>query len=302
MKTRIGISGWVYPPWRGVFYPKDLTIKKELFYASRQVSTIEINGSFYANQKPETYFRWYKETPSDFCFSVKGPRFITHILRLKNCDRALINFFASGVLNLDEKLGAFLWQLPPNLIFDPERIESFFKLLPKTFSEAAQLADTSERYGTHYSESIHKSQRPLQHSLEVRHHSFENPEFIDLLRKYNIALVFADTAGKWPYMEDVTADFIYVRLHGDKEFYASGYSRESLVWWSDRIKSWQRGQDPKDALTLTDKKMPRVARDIYIYFDNDLKVKAPYDAQTLEKILQSKNIRTGSHRPINSEL
>ncbi len=287
MKTRIGISGWVYPPWRGVFYPQDLPIKKELNYASRQVSTIEINGSFYANQKPETYSRWYNETPSDFCFSVKGSRFITHILRLKNCERALINFFASGVLNLKEKLGAFLWQLPPNFVFDPERLEDFFKLLPKTFAEAAKLADSSERYGSHYADSIRKSQQHLQHSLEVRHHSFENPEFIALLRKYNIALVFADTAGKWPYMEDVTADFIYLRLHGDEEFYVSGYSTESLLWWSDRIKRWQRGREPQDALTITEDKIPIIPRQVYIYFDNDLKVKAPEDARTLTKILSS---------------
>ncbi|WP_413292904.1 DUF72 domain-containing protein [Bdellovibrio sp. HCB185ZH] len=297
MKTRIGISGWVYPPWRGVFYPKDLTIKKELYYASRQVSTIEINGSFYANQKPETYNRWYKETPSDFCFSVKGSRFITHILRLKNCEKALANFFGSGVLNLDDKLGSFLWQLPPNLVFDPEILESFFKLLPETFAEGVKLADQAERFPKHYADSLRKSKRRLQHSLEVRHHSFENPEFIELLRKYNIALVFADTAGKWPYMEDVTADFIYIRLHGDEEFYVSGYSPESLLWWSDRIRRWESGREPADALKITDDKMPVKERDVYIYFDNDAKVKAPRDARSLIKILQPK-----SNRPLETEL
>jgi uncharacterized protein YecE (DUF72 family) len=285
MKVRIGISGWVYPPWRGIFYPEDLTIKKELHYASRQVSTIEINGSFYANQKPETYTRWFNETPDDFCFSVKGSRFITHILRLKNCEKALVNFFGSGVLNLQHKLGAFLWQLPPNLLFDPERLETFFKLLPRTFAEAVTMADHSERYGMHYSDSIRKSKSKLRHCLEVRHHSFENPEFIELLKKYGIALVFADTAGKWPYMEDVTTDFIYLRLHGDEEFYKSGYSPEALKWWAQRIERWKNGKQPIDALTISDDKIKEIPRDVYIYFDNDLKVKAPFDAKSLSNLL-----------------
>ncbi|UYL09934.1 DUF72 domain-containing protein [Bdellovibrio sp. SKB1291214] len=285
MSIRVGISGWVYPPWRGVFYPDDLTIKKELQYASRQVSTIEINGSFYSNQRPETYTRWYKETPDDFCFSVKGSRFITHILRLKNCERALENFFGSGVLNLQQKLGVFLWQIPPNLVFDPEVIEKFFQLLPKTFAEATKMADRSERYDKHYSDRIRRSKQKLRHCLEVRHHSFENPEFIALLRKYNIALVFADTAGKWPYMEDVTADFVYVRLHGDEEFYVSGYSPESLRWWAARIDKWTKGKQPADALTITEEKIKALPRDVYIYFDNDLKVKAPFDAKSLIQML-----------------
>lgn len=285
MSIRVGISGWVYPPWRGVFYPENVTIKKELQYASRQVSTIEINGSFYANQKPETYTRWFNETPDDFCFSVKGSRFITHILRLKNCEKALVNFFASGVLNLQHKLGVFLWQIPPNLVFDPDRLEAFFRLLPKTFADAVKMADSSERYGQHYSNSIRNNRKKLRHCLEVRHHSFENPEFIELLRKYNVALVFADTAGKWPYMEDVTADFIYLRLHGDEEFYVSGYSPESLKWWADRIDRWESGKQPADALTISDDKIKNIPRDVYIYFDNDLKVKAPFDAKCLMKLL-----------------
>lgn len=228
---------------------------------------------------------------------MKGSRFITHILRLKNCEKALVNFFGSGVLNLDDKLGAFLWQLPPNFVFDPERLEAFFKLLPSTFAEGAALADLSERFPSHYLDSVRKSNRRLQHSLEVRHHSFENPEFIELLRKYKIALVFADTAGKWPYMEDVTADFVYVRLHGDEEFYVSGYSPGALRWWSERIKRWQSGREPKDALTITDDPMPVKERDVYIYFDNDLKVKAPHDARSLTKILQPR-----SNRLLDTEL
>ncbi|WP_413558374.1 DUF72 domain-containing protein [Bdellovibrio sp. HCB209] len=292
MTVRVGISGWVYPPWRGVFYPEDVSQKKELAFASRQVSSIEINGSFYSNQNPTTYLRWYQETPPNFCFSVKGSRFITHILRLKNIEKPLINFFASGVLNLNEKLGAFLWQLPPSFVYDPERLETFFKLLPKTFPEAVKLADRSDRYGQHYSTEIRNNKTALRHSLEIRHHSFENPEFISLLKKYNIALVFADNAGKWPYMEDVTADFLYLRLHGDEEFYTSGYEKDSLLWWGDRINEWQKGRQPKDALTLTEEKIPPKKRDLYVYFDNDLKVKAPFDAQELMRILKLKGTQT----------
>ncbi|WP_413575607.1 DUF72 domain-containing protein [Bdellovibrio sp. HCB290] len=285
MAVRIGISGWVYEPWRGVFYPKDLPIKRELSYASTKVSSIEINGSFYANQKPSTYQRWSSEVPEDFCFSIKASRFITHILRLRNCEKALINFFGSGLLNLQDKLGAILWQLPPNLRFDPEEFENFLKLLPQTFSEATQLADRSERYSRHYSDEIRNSSRKLKHAFEVRHHSFEDPEFVRLLKKYNCALVFADTAGKWPYMEDVTADFIYLRLHGDEEFYTSGYKQSSLLWWADRIRLWQSGTQPRDALTLTDSSPSKKKRDVFVYFDNDLKVKAPFDAIALMKIL-----------------
>ncbi|MEK2687763.1 DUF72 domain-containing protein [Bdellovibrio sp. GT3] len=282
---KIGISGWVYEPWRGVFYPADLPARKELYYASRKVSSIEINGSFYANQKPSTYLRWHSETPEDFCFSVKASRFITHVLRLKNCERALINFFGSGILNLNEKLGAILWQLPPTLRFAPDEFESFLRLLPKTRAQATALADKSERYGKHYSDLIRTDTTGLHHAFEVRHHSFENPEFISLLRQYNCGLVFADTAGKWPYMEDVTADFIYLRLHGDETFYKNGYGEDSLKWWSSRIQLWHLGKEPQDALKLTDVNPPRRPRDIFIYFDNDLKVKAPFDAAKLQNII-----------------
>lgn len=286
MELRIGISGWVYPPWRKVFYPKDLPQKKELFYASRQVSSIEINGSFYNYQKPESYQRWFSETPDDFIFSLKGPQYITHVRRLKDVEMPLANFFASGVLYLEHKLGAFLWQFPPNFVFDEERLENFFKLLPRTFSEAAKLASTSDRFQTEYPTAIRDSQRPLRHSIEVRHHSFENPDFIELLRKYNIALVFADTAGKWPYMEDVTSDFLYLRLHGDEELYKSGYDDATLNWWADRVKTWSSGKLPSDSLNLVDSQIPQKERDIFIYFDNDLKVRAPEDAQTLMKKLK----------------
>ncbi|MBO9666045.1 MAG: DUF72 domain-containing protein, partial [Bdellovibrio sp.] len=185
MSIRIGISGWVYPNWRKVFYPPDLAQKDELAYASRQLTSIEINSSFYRNQSIQSYRRWYSQVPDNFIFSVKGPQYITHILRLRKTEEALANFFASGVLSLNEKLGAFLWQLPPNFLFDEERLENFFRLLPKTMSEALTLADRSTKYPATYSEMNLTSKRRLQHALEVRNHSFENPDFIKLLRKYN---------------------------------------------------------------------------------------------------------------------
>lgn len=287
MELRIGISGWVYPPWRKIFYPEGLAQKKELFYASRQVNSIEINGSFYHYQKPASYQKWFSETPDDFCFSVKGPQYITHIRRLNDVQMPLANFFASGVLYLEKKLGAFLWQFPPSLVFNEERFEEFFKLLPRTFAEAVEMADLSDRFQADYPDSFRASKKRLRHAVEIRNHSFENPFFIELLRKYKIALVFADTAGRWPYMEDVTTDFLYLRLHGDEELYKSGYNDESLLWWADRVKIWSKGKIPKDSLNLLDQEIPQQERDIYIYFDNDIKVRAPVDAQTLTKMLKA---------------
>ncbi|MFS4458034.1 DUF72 domain-containing protein [Bdellovibrio sp. HCB2-146] len=286
MEMRIGISGWLYPPWRKIFYPEDLPQKKELSYASRQVNSIEINGSFYSYQRPETYQRWFSEVPDDFKFSVKGPRYITHILRLRDPKFALSNFFASGVLCLEYKLGAFLWQLPPNFLFDPDRLDEFLGLLPKNFADAAALAHQSERFQKKYSDAITHSKRRLRHALEIRHHSFENPDFIALLRKHNVALVFADTAGKWPYMEDVTSNFVYLRLHGDEEIYKSGYDEPTLRWWADRIRTWSKGLEPRDALRIGDSAKSISSRDVFVYFDNDIKVRAPADARSLSKMLK----------------
>ncbi|MDG0817633.1 DUF72 domain-containing protein [Bdellovibrio svalbardensis] len=287
METRIGISGWRYSPWRGEFYPKDLVQKDELSYASRQVSSIEINGTFYATQSPSSYKNWFQATPEDFRFSVKGPRYITHVRRLHNVRQPLANFFASGVLHLRQKLGPFLWQFSPSFRFDEERIEEFFKMLPRTFKEAALLAQTADRFEADFPEDALTSSRPLRHAMEVRHHSFENPDFIKLLRKYNIALVLADTAGKWPYMEDVTSDFMYLRLHGDEELYASGYDEPTLNWWADRIKLWRKGREPLDALDISDEAGKKAPRDVFVYFDNNIKIRAPSDAKSLMRILKA---------------
>lgn len=292
---RIGISGWRYVPWRGQFYPKGLVQKRELEFASRAVNTIEINGSFYALQTPERYARWYTDTPKDFIFSVKAPRYITHIKRLRDIEEPLANFFASGVFQLKEKLGPFLWQFPPSLKFDKELFAHFLQALPHTGAKAKACAQhCAQRMVTDGYLDIKPRQR-LRHAVEIRHDSFITEEFIELLRKFNIALVVADTAGRWPRLEDVTGDFVYMRLHGDTELYKSGYSSEALTYWQARIEAWHRGTQPKDAQLAGGRGGQRggrrggrrgsgksaSARDIYCYFDNTDKLWAPGDARTL---------------------
>ena len=221
-KIRIGISGWRYAPWRGGFYPEGLKQADELQFASRALPSIELNGSFYALQRPQSYAAWYEATPPGFMFSIKGNRFITHIQRLRDIDGPLANVFASGVFNLKEKLGPFLWQFPPSFRYDAELVEHFLSLLPHDTEAALELAQQCEPRMKERSLLEIDKKRKLRHAMEIRHESFIDEGFIALLRKYNVALVVADTAGKWPYLEDVTADFMYLRLHGDKELYASG--------------------------------------------------------------------------------
>ena len=248
---RIGISGWRYEPWRGAFYPDDLVQDDELAYASRKLSTIEINGSFYSLQRPEYYARWRDETPSGFVFSVKGGRYITHMKRLRDIEAPLANFYGSGIGELRDKLGPFLWQFPPSFAFDPARLAAFFELLPR---DTAMLG-------------MPGAKRPLRHAIEIRHRSFETQAFVDLLREHDIAFVVADTAGKWPLAEEVTSDFVYVRLHGDKKLYESGYTVAALERWAARIRAWC------------------LSGDVFVYFDNDIKVKAPRDAMRLADML-----------------
>jgi uncharacterized protein YecE (DUF72 family) len=291
-KIRIGISGWQYPPWRGTFYPKTLTQKGELKYAASKVPVIEINGSFYSLQRPESYDKWYAETPKDFVFTVKGPRYITHIRRLKDVEKPLANFFASGVLNLKEKLGPILWQFAPNFPFEPEqetdRMQRFLEMLPEDFTSAAKLARKRDAFMKGRVSLRVDKNRPLRHAIEIRNDSFDNPSFIALLRKHNVALVIAETARRWPMLNDVTADFMYLRLHGDKELYRSGYSDKSLDRWAKRIAAWHRGGEPTGIKKVTPKKMTSARpRDVYCFFDNtDVKLRAPFDAQTLAKKLR----------------
>jgi uncharacterized protein YecE (DUF72 family) len=282
----IGISGWRYEPWRGVFYPEDLAQHRELEFASRALPTIEINGSFYSLQTPGSYAAWYQATPEGFVFSVKGGRYITHLRRLREIEKPLANFFASGIFNLREKLGPFLWQFPPNFRYDPVRFEHFFSLLPRDLEEALSLARTRDERMKGRSRLAIDGNRRLRHAIEIRHDSFLDESFVALLRRYQIALVVADTAGTWPYREDVTADFMYLRLHGDKELYASGYTEAALDRWAERIRAWSEGSEPADAQRISATPPVRLAsRDVYCYFDNDVKVKAPFDALRLREKL-----------------
>ncbi|HEY6641523.1 DUF72 domain-containing protein [Povalibacter sp.] len=303
-KIRIGISGWRYAPWRGVFYPPDLPQRQELWFVSQRFNTVEINGSFYSLQRPEYFADWYAQTPADFVFAVKGPRFITHMKRLRSIATPLANFFASGVFNLREKLGPILWQLPPNLAYDGELIAQFFELLPPDTPAALQLARRRDFRLKGRARLAIDASRPLRHAIEVRHESFRCAGFIAQLREYGIALVVAETAGKWPMLEDVTADFMYLRLHGDKKLYASGYGDRALERWAQRIRHWHRGTEPPDARKVTESTHITTNRDVFCYFDNtDVKLRAPVDAQALavklaqgKKGPQSKTV-TRSRRP-----
>jgi len=282
----VGISGWTYPGWRGVFYPEGLAHRRELAYAGRKMDSIEINGSFYSLQRPSSYARWYDETPPGFVFAVKGSRFITHMLKLRNLETALPNFFASGVLRLREKLGPILWQFPERFPADLERFARFLEALPRTTAEAAEIAERhdhrlDDRAWTEAEVSI-----PLRHAFEIRTPGFLDADFVALLRAHDAALVVADTAGRWPYAEDVTADFVYVRLHGTEQLYTSGYTDEQLDGWAARIREWRRGCQPADAIRVSAAAPPAArARDVYVYFDNDAKVHAPFDAIRLRERL-----------------
>jgi len=277
-EIRIGISGWRYAPWRGVFYPKGLKQKDELAYAARIFNSIEVNGTFYSLQRPDSFRAWHDQTPDGFVFAVKGPRYISHILRLNNADAALANFFASGILLLKQKLGPLLWQLPPNFSFQPDRLERFFEMLPRTTTEAARLARRHEARMKGRSWTRSDADRPIRHALEIRHDSFKDPAFIRLLRRHRIGLVVADTV-EWPLLMDTTADFVYCRLHGSRQLYASGYGREALADWAARIRAWTEGKEAKG--DYAGPRGRRALRDVYVYFDNDAKVRAPFDAQSL---------------------
>ena len=279
-KVRIGISGWRYAPWRGVFYPEGLRQKDELAFAATRFPTIEINGTFYSLQRPDYFAEWYDETPANFMFAVKGARYITHIRRLKEIEAPLANFLASGVLRLQDKLGPFLWQFPPFFKFDAPRIEAFFKLLPHDTDAATEIARHHEARmkGRAWLEKTPK--RKLRHAMEIRHDSFVTPEFVDLLRRYDVALVCADTV-EWPRLMDVTSDFLYCRLHGSKVLYASGYGDKALDQWAARIAAWARGGEPADGEKASPKSPPKRPRDVFVYFDNDVKVRAPRDAAAL---------------------
>ena len=276
-KVRIGISGWRYTPWRGVFYPRELPQRLELRYASRIFPTLEINGSFYSLQRPEYYRQWHEETPDHFVFALKGSRFITHMKKLRDIETPLANFFASGIFNLQAKLGPILWQFPPNFAYQRERMARFFDLLPADTGAALRLARRRDARLKGRARLAIDMQRPLRHAVEIRHESFLDASFLELLRQRGIALVIAETAQRWPMPLDITADFVYMRLHGDKELYRSGYGSKALDRWAQRIRKWARSHD------------------VYCYFDNtDVKLRAPVDAQTLMRKLGIERTTTRS--------
>ena len=280
-KIHIGISGWRYKGWRGVFYPEKLPQRRELEFASRKFDSIELNGSFYSLQRPQSFLQWHDETPPDFTFAIKGSRYITHMLRLRNVEGPLANFFAQGLLHFGAKLGPILWQLPPNFPFEPERLAQFFALLPRTVKQAAELARNHDDRLKDRSWFQVRKDAPLSHALEIRHESFVTENFIRLLRRYGVGSVVADTV-EWPLLMDVTSNFVYCRLHGSKELYASGYEADALDIWARRVVAWARGEEVTDGRRASTHDAPkRKRRDVFVYFDNDMKVRAPFDAEQL---------------------
>jgi uncharacterized protein YecE (DUF72 family) len=248
--------------------------------------SIEINGSFYSLQRPEYYQQWHDATPEDFVFTVKAPRFITHLKRLREIDIPLANFLASGIFNLRHKLGPLLWQFPPNFRYDRQRMADFFALLPKDMAAAQKLARRRDARMKGRCRLAIANQQPLRHAVEIRHASFLDETFMELLREHNIALVIAESAGRWPLIQAVTADFLYLRLHGDKELYRSGYSDTALQRWAQRIAAWHTGTEPDAATAQPAPRGTIIQRDVYCFFDNtDVKLRAPRDAQTLMRKL-----------------
>lgn len=274
----VGISGYDYAGWRGTFYPPDVPRRSWLGFASRIFNSIELNGTFYSLKSPAVFERWVSEVPDDdFVFAIKGGRFITHNLKLRNCERALGNFFASGILALGKKTGPFLWQLPATYRFDDERMDSFMRSLPRNSLDGEAVAlqhDDRLRRGALVDAA---ARVPYRHAFEVRHPSYFCDEFYDLLRRHGDAFVIADTAGKFAYAEALTAAFVYIRLHGSSALYASDYTDEELVAWATKIARWTTGDARRDA---------------YVYFDNDAKVHAPYNAMQLAALLASEEIVT----------
>jgi uncharacterized protein YecE (DUF72 family) len=254
---RVGIGGWVYEPWRGVFYPKGLPQARELAHASRVLTTIEINGTFYRTQKPDSFRKWAAETPDDFVFALKGPQFATNRRVLAEAGSSIERFFASGVLELKSKLGPILWQMAPTKKFDPDDFAGFLALLP-------QAIDGQQ----------------IRHVVEVRHERFVTPAFIDLLRKFSVAVVLVDSA-KHPMIADITSDFIYARLQRTEDKVATGYSADALATWAKRAQTWAAGGAPDDLPVIAGRTPGKQPRDVFIYMIAGAKVRAPAAAMAL---------------------
>jgi uncharacterized protein YecE (DUF72 family) len=261
---RVGIGGWTYEPWRKTFYPAAIAQSRELEYASRQLTSIEINGTFYRLQTPAVFAKWHDATPGPFVFSLKAPRFIVQRKDLASAATAIERFLSSGITELKAKLGPILWQLADTKAFDATEIDSFLALLPPT---AGRL--------------------PLRHALEVRHASFLNRDFLAIARRYGIAVVYEDDATHAGFA-DLTSTFIYARLRRSVASCATGYSLAALKQWSSRARLWATGKEPKDLPRVAAKPGPAgPPRDVFIYFINGAKERAPAAAQKLISILDS---------------
>lgn len=260
--TYVGIGGWVYAPWRGVFYPDKLPQARELAHASRQVTAIEINGTFYGTQKPSSFRKWHDETPEGFVFALKGPRYATHRRALGEAAESVERFVGSGILELKAKLGPILWQLMGSAKFDPENIEAFLKLLPH------------EAGG-----------RRLRHVLEVGHESFADPRFVDLLRRYEVAVAMVDDEGN-PLIQDATADFVYARLKRAEAERKTGYAPKAIDAWAARARTWNAGGEPDDAVRIDAKAASKQPRDCFIFFISGAKERNPAAAMELVKRLK----------------
>lgn len=266
MTIRTGTAGWVFEPWRGEFYPAGLVQKKELAYASDRLGSIEINATFRANQKPESFAKWGGETRDGFVFSIKGPQLVTHIKRLKDCEAELANFFASGPLALKDKLGPFVWQLPPNLSFKPDVLGSFLAMLPRTSEDYVALAGKADGRLKSAPYLDASGVGPIRHALDVRHASFHNEEARALLSQHNVAMVIADTLDNPD--RTLTADFAYCRLQGPARPDAAGYTAEDIDSWVEQVRAWDRD-----------------GRDAFVYFVHEDKLHAPANAIKLRKAL-----------------
>lgn len=262
-QIRVGIGGWSYEPWRETFYPNALPKKQELAYASRKLTAIEINSTFYRLQSPNVFAKWHDETPDDFRFSIKAPRHIVQRRVLRNAGESLDRFLKSGLEQLGAKLGPILWQLPPERAFDAEDLDGFLRQLPASLGSC-----------------------PLRHALEVRHESFRCLEFIELVRRYRIAIVYTH-AHEYPAIGDVTSDFVYARLRQATADEPTGYPLEILVKWADRARCWAAGGFPGDLPSLTTQTRSACARDVFIYFINGAKERAPAAAMRLLETLRA---------------
>ena len=259
---RIGVGGWTYQPWRGVFYPEKLPQRQELEYAASRLTSIEINGTFYGSQKPESFLKWKSEVPDGFVFALMGPRFATNRRVLAEAGDSIKRFYDSGVLELGDRLGPVLWQFAPTKKFDAADFGQFLELLPRTLDG-----------------------RALRHVVEVRHDSFCVPEFVTLLRRFKTPVVFAEHAS-YPAIADLTGDFVYARLQKGKDSVKTGYPPKALEAWAKRLATWANGGEPGDLPRITATKPKQQKRDVFAYVIHEGKIRAPAAAMELIKRLK----------------